>query len=116
MKTTENQMSEYSLLKPLFSSLLNEVKELSKKKPDDAINNFKAKTINKILERVKKLLADEPTIEFLDIIDIDSLPSNSDIVIIMVQFEAALAKFYYKYTKGSKWSSNRQWDTDEDDE
>ncbi|WP_299177131.1 hypothetical protein [uncultured Chryseobacterium sp.] len=111
-KPTVNQVDEYSLLKPLFTSLLNEVKELSKKKPDEVINNFKAKTINKILERVKELLNDEPTSEFLEIIDIDTLPSNSDIVIIMVQFEASLNKFYHKYTKAK--FGTRVWNNEED--
>lgn len=114
MKPTENQIEEYSLLMPLFSTLLVEIKELSKKKPDDAINTFKAKSINKVLERVKKLLDNEPTNEFLEIIDIDSLPSNSDVVIVMVQFETALNKFFHKYTKKSRYGSNRIWNNDED--
>lgn len=116
MKADQNKIDEYSLLNSLFTSLLREIKELSKKKPDEVINTFKAKSINKILERVKKLLIDEPTNEFLEIIDVDTLPSNSDVVIIMVQFEASLTKFYYKYTKSYRGSSIREWDIDDNEE
>lgn len=115
MKPTQNQIDEYSLLNPLFDSLLREIKELSKKKPDEKLNVFKGKTINKILARAKALLINEPTNEFLEIIDIDTLPSNSDVVFIMVQFEAALEKFYNKHTTGKNWSSSREWDIEDDE-
>ncbi|RKE80590.1 hypothetical protein [Chryseobacterium sp. AG363] len=115
MKPTQHQIDEYSLLNPLFDSLLREIKELSKKKPDEKLNVFKGNTINKVLARVKDLLINETTDEFLEIIDIDTLPSNSDVVFIMVQFETALKKFYYKHTTGENWTINREWDIEDDE-
>ena len=89
---SEVQISEYLLLNPLFITLLSEVKELSKKKPGDVVNEYKGKTINKVLKRLLEILKDEPTIDFLELIDLDTLPTNSDVVFIMVQFETSLSK------------------------
>ncbi|MBM6500192.1 hypothetical protein [Flavobacterium macrobrachii] len=106
---TEKQIKEYQLLTPLFHTLLKEVKELSKKKPDEIINKFKANTVNKVLSRIKEILKKEPTNDFTEIIDIDSLPSNSDVVLVMVQFETALNKFYTKHTSKDGFNYNRKW-------
>lgn len=106
---TIEQIEEYRLLSPLFHSLLKEVKELSKKKNDEIINEFKANTINKILIRIKDLLKEEPTFEFIESIDVNRLPSNSDVVLIMVQFETALEKFHYKYTQYDTRTRSRIW-------
>ena len=56
------------------------MKEFSKKKPEDLLNEFKVKNVNRVLSQIKSLLNDEPTSQFLDILDSDSLPSNSDAI------------------------------------
>jgi len=49
--------------------------------------------INKKLEKIKLVLAQEPTTEFLDLLDSDSLPSNSDAVFIILQYKTARDQF-----------------------
>lgn len=73
--------------------MLYEVKELSKKKQDEFLNKLKVKSINRILIRLKELLKNEPLNDFLDLLNEDELPTNSDAVIIIVQYETALQQF-----------------------
>ena len=108
-EATLAQIKEYQLLNPIFNTLLKEIKELSKKKPDDIINKFKADSVNKILVRIKALLKKEPTNDFIEVINADTLPSNSDIVLLMVQFESSLIQFFNKYTSKDGFSYNRFW-------
>lgn len=88
---------EYNLLRPLLHSVSNEVKVLSSKKQDGILNENKVKVINKILNRIKVLSQDEPTNEFLELLDEESLPSNSDAVLVLVQFESAMEQFRRKH-------------------
>jgi len=59
--------------------------------------------INKVLERVKKLLTADPTIKFLELLDDETLPSNSDAVFIIAQYDAAMEQYkgkHYRYESG----------------
>ena len=79
-----------------------EISELSKKKPNDAVNNFKLKYINKILEDANRLLGDtlKPFSDFT-IFDEDDLPTNSDVSLILAQYKSSLHNFYLKNTDTS---------------
>jgi hypothetical protein len=92
----------FEMLYPMLSSDISEIRELSKKKQDEPLNKFKVRTINKKLKQTKTILCDEPTFEFLELLDEDTLPSNSDAVLIISQFIQALKQFKAKYyTKDS---------------
>jgi ribosome-binding ATPase YchF (GTP1/OBG family) len=91
---TDVQTKEYELLYPLLKSILFEVKELSKKKQDETMNKLKVRMINKLLTRIKNnVLNDDPSKEFLDLLDEETLPTNSDAVLIIAQFETAMMQF-----------------------
>jgi hypothetical protein len=95
-------IEKFEMLYPMVNSDLNEIRELSKKKQDEPLNKFKVRTINKKLEQVKTLLAEEPTLQFLELLDEDTLPSNSDAVLLISQFVKALEQFKSRYyTKDS---------------
>jgi len=101
---SNSDVTNYKMLNELVEAVYIEMKELSKKKPDDLLNKFKVKSVNRVIEKLKVLLKEEPTVEFLDILDEESLPSNSDTVLIISQHIAALKQYkdrYYKYDKGS---------------
>jgi len=87
---------EYNLLKPLLHSIYSEMKVMSSRKQDGILNESKVTVINKILSRIKVLLKKEPTNDFLELLDLESLPSNSDAVLILVQFESAIEQFRRK--------------------
>lgn len=101
------------MLDKLIESIYLEMKEFSKKKPDEPLNKFKVKSVNRVLEQVKEILKSEPTAEFLDLLDDESLPSNSDSILILGQFKASMKDFYSKYWKresgvGYRWSTNEK--------
>ncbi|MER3465438.1 MAG: hypothetical protein C4329_14560 [Chitinophagaceae bacterium] len=99
---TPDKVEKFEMLYPLVFSDLSEIRELSKKKPDEPLNKFKVRTINKKLEQVKNILIDEPVLEFLELLDEETLPSNSDAVLMISQFVKALEQFKSKYyTKDS---------------
>ena len=82
---------------PLIENDLEEIRKLSGKKQDEPLNLFKIKVINKKLEKAKSLLKNEPTIEFLELLDEVTLPTNSDAVLQITQFINALRSFKNKY-------------------
>ena len=101
---TKTQAEEFDMLWPILKALLAETKELSKKKADNPLNKLKVGMINKVLERVKKILATDPTIKFLELLDDEILPSNSDAVFIIAQYDAAMKQYWDKHCvwNGSK--------------
>lgn len=106
---TKADVEQYNLLYPLLTGVLNEMRELSKKKQDGVLNQLKAKTINKILEKVKSLLSNELSSEFLELLDEETLPTNSDAVILIVQFQSSMEGFL---KKNQKYENGRyQWQT-----
>ena len=79
--------------------MFNEFKELSKKKPDGAVNKTKIKIgVNRLLVKCKDVLQDEVAIDYLDIIDEDDLPQNSDIVLMLSQYNAAMDQYERMYS------------------
>lgn len=96
--------NRFDMLYPMINSDLNEIRELSKKKQDEPLNKFKVKTINKKLAQVIDILKNEPTCEFLELLDEDAFPSNSDAVLMISQFIKAMDQFKRRYyaTDGSE--------------
>ena len=110
---TQVQIEKYKMLSNMINSIYDEMKEFSKKKPDETLNNFKVKSINRILEPIKEILKNEPTFEFLDLLDEETLPSNSDAILIIGQFNASIKEFRNKYYLISEDGYNYQWSTKE---
>ena len=110
---TDANIEQFEMLFPMLESDLTEMRELSKKKQDGLINTLKAKAINKKLEKIKAILAQEPTVEFLEILDEDTLPTNSDAVMIIAQFVTAMKQFRRKYTGSDTKYGSIRWFTQE---
>ena len=111
-KTTDEQVKLYLTINPLLKSAYDEVKEFSKKKQDEELNIKKVKMINRLLEKAKVILKDEPTVEFLELLDEDELPTNSDAVLIMSQFISAMNKFRSDHYHLNSWDidGGGEWD------
>lgn len=103
---TDAFVDKFVMLSQLLSSIYSEMKEFSKKKPDEPLNKFKVKNVNRVLEKVKEALKDEPTIEFLDLLDDESLPSNSDAILIIGQYTASMNSYRNKFTtEYQRWTT-----------
>ncbi|MDQ0050314.1 hypothetical protein J2T18_004642 [Paenibacillus polymyxa] len=101
---TEAIAAKYDMLSPMIDSALLEMREFSKKKQDGVLNPLKVKVLNRLLSDIKEILSSDPSTEYLDILDDESLPQNSDAVLILGQFRAAMNQFrgkYYGYYGGT---------------
>lgn len=68
-------------------SIYEEISLLSKKNPNDAVNKFKLKFINKILSQSNNFLTDTyRPFEDFENFDEDDIPQNSDVVFILSQY------------------------------
>lgn len=111
---TEAEIVKYEMLEKLLNSSFVEMKEFSKKKPDELLNKFKVNSLNRILGPIKELLKNEPTISFLDLLDEDSIPSYSDSILIIAQFQSAMSQFKSTYRgMTTQYESSRRWFTKE---
>jgi hypothetical protein len=103
--TTKEAVEAYLASQPVFSGVLNEVRELSKKKPEATMNSGKVKLINRLLTDLLGFLKAEPAGKYLEVLDDQALPQMSDAVLAMVQFESALVAYharYHKYVDGKR--------------
>jgi hypothetical protein len=108
-ETTRAKADQHDMLYPILISVFNEIKELSKKKQDGPLNAMKVKMANRILARVKTYLENDPTVEFLDLLDEEVFPTNSDAVLIISQFKAAMDQFkdrHYGRHDNGEWMWN----------
>ena len=95
--TTDDKAQTHDNMMPLLKAMYAEFKEISKKKPDSAVNKNKIKIVNRLLEKVRVVLSDELSIDFLDLLDEDDVPQASDVTLIISQYVAAMDAFHEKY-------------------
>lgn len=94
---TEKNIEDYVLLKAMLYSQKKEFDLLSEKENDGQLNPMKIKMVNRVLEPLKELFSHEDSHKFLDTLDEDELPTNSDVVLIISQYESAINGFRNKY-------------------
>lgn len=70
-----------------MKSIYNEINTLAKKKPNEAVNKFKLRFINQILENANQLLKEnyKPFADF-EKFDEDEIPTTSDITMMFAQY------------------------------
>ncbi len=77
-----------------LQSLHAETTSLAKKSPSDALNGFKLKLVNKVLEMGNEVLGEryKPFPDF-DTFDSDDVPSNSDVAMVLGQYIEEAERF-----------------------
>ena len=89
-----------------MQSIYNEITALANKKPNEAVNKFKLKFINQILENANKLLNEnyKPFADFKKFED-DDIPTTSDITMMFAQYLDAMENLHSDNIKniGSAW-------------
>lgn len=93
MIENRNDINKFEKLEAQLKGLHEEIELLSKKKPDAGINVFKLKLVNGILEKANELLGAEykPFPDF-EAFDLESIPTNSDVVMILAQYLNCMEK------------------------
>lgn len=107
---TEKNIEDYKLLKDMLHSQKKEFDLLSKKKADGQLNPMKIKMVNRILEPLKELCKQEQSHKFLDTLNEDEMPTYSDVVLIISQYETAIKEFRSKYYIRDKYQRDTYGD------
>jgi hypothetical protein len=93
---TKKQAETLELVSPILTAVVTEVRELSKKKQDGVLSPLKVRSINRLLGDVQAALADDPSTRYLDLLEEDELPQNSDAVVVLTQWEAEVKQYKNK--------------------
>ena len=110
---SQADVMKFIMMYDFLESAYVEMKDFSKKSPDTMLNERKVKSLNRILNVIKNILVNEPTSAYLDLLDEEMLPSNSDVVLIMSQYRSAMENYRKKYRTYQKYSY--YWNTTEGD-
>ena len=101
----ESVRKEFRMLSSLFDQLYYEFQILAHKSPHLPVNEFKIRRINKILEPLRQLMANEPYSAFLETLEepqtvsgkdgeeILAGPDYSDAAIVLTQYKGAMTRF-----------------------
>jgi hypothetical protein len=90
---TDEQAATYDRLVPMLEAAHREMTELSKKKQDGIVNTLKIKMLNRLLSELSKVIEKDPSYAFVDMLDEETLPQNSDAVLVLSQWQAALRQY-----------------------
>lgn len=90
---TKNEVDKFEKVQAQIEGLNKEIGLLSRKSPNDGVNKFKLKFINQILEETNQLLiGNYKPLEGFEKFDVDELPSNSDVTMILELYLNCLEK------------------------
>lgn len=95
--TTVDKANRYMVALPLLTSLYAEFDKLAKKKPDAVLNKQKLKAVKRIVDECRVILEGESSLQFLDEVHEDDIPQNSDTLLLLSQYSAAMKSFKGKY-------------------
>ena len=98
MKATD--VNFFEKVKAQLTQLENEVSVLSKTKPDNPMNKFKVAIINEMLVNANAILTGDfkPFKNFASF-NVDELPTNSDVVVVLSQYLDCLEAFRSAHIK-----------------
>jgi hypothetical protein len=113
---TSEQAVLFESTRPLLHAMAKEFEKLSSKKPETTLSKTKVTFVNRLLTDLKGLLANEPTIKYLDLLTDEELPQYSDVMLILSQYQAAMVGFRSRYFNRQTESWNLQDDPDEEND
>jgi len=111
---TDAQATTYDQLVPMLEAAHHEMTELSKKKQDGVVNSLKIKMLNRLLGELDKVIEKDPSHAFIDMLDEETLPQNSDAVLILSQWRAALKQYKDRHHGYDSSRGEHRWFTVED--
>ncbi|MGN5734990.1 hypothetical protein [Arthrobacter psychrochitiniphilus] len=110
---TNEQTAAYDRLVPMLEAAHREMTELSKKKQDGVVNTLKIKMINRLLSELSRVLENDASHDFVDMLDEEMLPQNSDVVLVLSQWQAALKQYKAKHHGYDAAYGGHRWSTKE---
>ena len=107
--TTLVRAGMYETLEPLLKAMYGEFQELSRKKQDGVLNKNKIQVVNRLLKDVLSVVEDEPARAYLDLINEDDMPQNSDIALLLSQYRATMTQFHERYFRFDQEARVSRW-------
>lgn len=104
------ELNRFELHYNMLMALLTEMREFAKRKQDGPVTPMKIEMISRRLDELREILKNEEIFPFLETLDGDRVPCNSDVVLILAQYEVAMeshARGRYDWKPTSK--SQRNW-------
>lgn len=93
-----------------MEALHAEIGALSKKSPNDALNKFKLKLINGLMQEANGLLTGEyKPLEGFEVFNEDDIPTNSDVTMVLAQYLNCLEKLRADNIQQKEFSSSWYW-------
>lgn len=111
---TGEQAATYDRLVPMLEAAHREMTELSKKKQDGVVNSLKITMLNRLLAELSKVIEKDPSHSFVDMLDEETLPQNSDAVLVLSQWQAALKQYKNRHYGYDSSNGEHRWFTVED--
>ena len=96
---TDAQVAQFDMVQPLLAAAHKEMAELSKKKQDGLVNELKIRHINRLLEAAEGSLNGDASTAFLERLDEEAIPQNSDAVLVLSQWLAAMEQFKKRHSR-----------------
>jgi hypothetical protein len=95
MKKEEIEKEKLEKVDNQLDTVLEEIRLLSKKSPNDPLNKFKLKYVNLILTEANNFLEGKhKPFEDFTVFNDEDMPSNSDVVFILSQYKESLEKLF----------------------
>lgn len=106
----ESDIAIYEKTKRQLNDSYREIEELSKKKPNEQINTFKLKLVNKILGDANGLLGEKlrPFSDF-SVFDEDELPTVSDVKLMLSHYKSSMGNFWAENTSKNPLDFHYYW-------
>ena len=95
---SKDKIEFYELLISQMKSVFSEIQTFALKKPDAVVSKFKFKIIRNLLIDSREILKEENSLKYLEFPDEDDLLQNSDIVVLLNQYIAALTDYRQKFS------------------
>ncbi|HSH60135.1 MAG TPA: hypothetical protein VK988_10930 [Acidimicrobiales bacterium] len=111
---TDERTQKFDMVAPMLESAHKEMSDLSKKKQDGVLNELKVRHINRLLVEAREALGDDPSLAFVELLDEDDLPQNSDAVLVLGQWLAAMSQFKGRHYAFDPDVHQGRWFTVED--
>ena len=86
-------VEKYSELYSKLSSMKGDIALLSAKKPNETVNEFKLKLINKLLAQINELSDNFKPEDDFDSFDLETLPTNSDVLMVLNLYLNGMDRF-----------------------
>ena len=103
-------IEKFEELHSKLNSLKGDFVVLSGKKPNETVNEFKLKLINKLLTQINGLIGAFKPDEDFDVFDLVGLPTNSDVLMMLNLYLNGMSR--YKDANSTEHSSPIDWSSE----